>query len=197
MTVRSQELVDGQIAKGKAQEHKEEPPPPERVQTISSPRIAAGLMLITFGLPLWLGGAQYTFDGWPIGLNYALAWLHLPASIRIPIPPLPDRLWYVRLISMIVLGLIYSRIETRPPVERLRRKRVAVFLLLWFIFIIAIVTDAGSTFFGVQNPAPDAWDITKWIASNLYPAIAWAVFLTFVPDWMLIVGWRLLFARRG
>jgi hypothetical protein len=195
MTVRSQELVDGQIAKGKAQQHREEPPPPERVQTISSPRIAAGLMLITFGLPLWLGGAQYTFDGWPIGLNCVLAWLHLPGSIRIPILPLSDRLWYVRLIGMIVLGLIYSRIETRRPVERLRRKRVATFLLLWFIFGVAIFTDAGSTFVGVRSPAPDAWDITKWIAREIYAAAAWAIFLTFVPDWMLIVGWRLLFRR--
>lgn len=191
MTVRSKELVNGKVVEGDDERGELR----ARVQTLSTPRIAAGVMLLAFGAPLWLGGAQYTFDGWPIGINVVLGWLRLPATVRVPIPPLPDSLWYVRLIGMIVLGLLYSRLETRLPVDRMKKKRVGAVLMLWFALAIAILTDAGSTFFGVRNPPPDAWPITRWVAGELRATIGWSLFLTFVPDWMIIIGWRLLFRR--
>ena len=186
MTVRSKDLVDGKVVEGKGE-------PRERVQTLSTPRVAAGVLLLAFGLPLWLGGARYTFDGWPIGINLFLAWIGIPLAL--PIPPIPPDYWYIRLIGMIVLGYLYSRVETRPPRDRFTRKRAAVVIMLWFAVALAITTDVGSTFIGVRNPAPAAWPLTRWIAGEIRAASVWSVFLTFVPDWMIIIGWRLLFRR--
>lgn len=181
MAVHSKPLVNGRpVEESKQKERK------DRI-----PRVAAGLLLLAFGAPLWSSGARFTFDGWVLAINWFLAWIDIPVQI----PAIPSSLWYLRILLIVAIGLAYSAVEIHPPAEALSQKRAALVIVLWLLFAIVIGSDIGSTFIGVRHPAPDSWSLTVWIANNVFAASVWSAFLTFVPDWMIIIGWRLLFKR--
>jgi hypothetical protein len=174
-------------------------PMPQMAATLGQPRASDAdfivyLVLLIIGVPLYLGGARYTYDGIPTTFNFVMDWLRLPVSLSSQ--PIPDSLWGLRLGAIIVVGWLFSRIETRPPTIkslRARYKRVTAqtIIVAILVFVVCFAADAGSTYFGViKPPAPDAWPITRWIATNMTAAWAWSIFLTVVPDWMIVIGWR-------
>lgn len=149
-----------------------------------------GAALLIFGVPMWLAGARYTFDGARIGVNFLLEWMTVPARI-------PALDWRVMIGLILVLGWVCSRVETRHfPIRTVRGRLVftgGAALLGWALTSLA---DLATTVIGVANPAPGAWPLTVWVAQTT-PALAlWSIWLTFVPEWMILAGWWMIAGRR-
>lgn len=143
---------------------------------------AIGAALIIFGLLGWLSGARYTLFGWVIGLNLFLVWLGLPITV-----PVPTGWW---ILAMVPIGLVYSRVEMQVwKAHKRHGQALALFVVGW---LLIVATDVGSTYLGVRTPPTDAWPITQSIAASAFFAFAWAALLTFVSDWLILGGWRLL-----
>lgn len=166
MTVQSKTMVDGQVSE------KAEPIAP----VTRGDMWPASLALFVVGGLMWLAGAKYTLLGWVAGLNWFLSWLELPA--RIPAPA-----GYYMLL-LVPIGLLYSLIEKLRP-WKYHNKNPEKVALYWAIWALLVASDIGSTFAGVSTPGPTAWGITKQIAAMWPIAIAWAVVLTFVPEWLI------------
>lgn len=165
-TVRSEPLENGKAVKRSA----------------SSGEWAISLALIVFGVIGWVTGARYTLFGWMTGLNMFLAWLGLPIAI-----PMPAGWW---ILTMIPIGLAYSRVEMQVwKAHKRQGQALALFALGWLLIVI---TDVGSTYLGVRAPQPEAWPITQTIAANTGMAFVWAAVLTFVSDWLILGGIKLI-----
>ena len=150
---------------------------------LSSGEWAIGTVLIVFGGIGWLTGARYTLFGWVAGLNLFLVWIGLPVAV-----PVPSGWW---ILAMIPIGLVYSRVEMQVwKAHKRRGQALALFIIGW---LLIVATDVGTTYLGVRTPpSADAWPITQTIASNAGLAFAWAAILTFVSDWLILGGWKLL-----
>jgi len=149
---------------------------------MSGNEIAAGIALIVFGALLWLAGARYTLTGWVYGLNWFAAWLGLPAQIPPPVG--------MAVLFAVPIGLVYSLVELYRPWKA--RGDWTAAALIWVIWVIIVFTDGGSTFLGVKQVAPDAWLITRQVAASDYLAGGWSLVLTFIPEWLMIGGIKLL-----
>lgn len=152
--------------------------------TRSSGEWALGIVLIVFGAFGWLVSAKYTLFGWVIGVNYALTWLGLPLHVPVPVG------WFVLL--MVPLGIIYSRVETR--IWHRRSSALMRTPLFWLGWLIIVGTDVYSTWLGVRIVSPESWTFAQQIAANVWAALFWAAFLTFVPEWAILGGVK--FIRR-
>lgn len=172
MAVTSQELRNGE-------------PIPQAAPQGRSPAFAAAVMLLLFGVPLWLVGARYTFDGWMTALNMLLAWLRLPLWV-------PSMDWRLYFVIVIALGVLYSRVEVRMFGTARRGRALAMPGFLWALWVLVLLSDVGSTFLGVITPAPDSWPITRWVAATWPAAGTWSVVLTFLPEWLIIGAMQLL-----
>lgn len=138
--------------------------------------------LIAFGLMGWLAGARYTLIGWVAWLNIFLSWLGLPASV-----PVPSGWW---MLAMVPIALVYSRVEMQVwKAHRRRGQSLALFVVGW---LLIVATDVGTTYIGVRTPPQDAWPVTLTIANSAALSFAWAAVLTFVSDWLIIGGWKLI-----
>lgn len=143
---------------------------------------AIGATLIVFGMIGWLTGARYTLFGWVIGLNLFFDWLGLPIVVPAPVG------WWI--LSMIPIAVVYSRVEMQVwKAHKRRGQALALFAVGWLLIVI---TDVGSTYLGVRAPAPDAWPITLTIAASAGLAFVWAAVLTFISDWLILGGVKLL-----
>lgn len=143
---------------------------------------AIGVALLIFGGIGWLTGARYTLVGWVAGLNIFFSWLGLPVTI-----PVPAGWW---MLTMIPIAVIYSRVEMQVwKAHRRRGQSLALFIMGW---LLIVATDVGTTYLGVRSPNPDAWPITQTIAASAGLAFAWAAILTFVSDWLILGGIKLL-----
>jgi hypothetical protein len=150
--------------------------------TTSSGAWTVGIALIIFGVIGWLSGAKYTLFGWVVGLNLFFAWLGLPLTI-----PTPTGWW---VLAMVPIGYVYSRVEMQVWKAHTRRGQSLVLFAMSWLLIVA--TDVGTTYLGVRTPQPDAWPITQTIAASAGMAFIWAAILTFVSDWLIIGGWKLI-----
>lgn len=145
---------------------------------------ATGAFAFLLGVPLWLVGARFTTLGAPgmIALTFSL----FRISVHIP---LPDG-WTLFYLTIIV-GAVISAAEfgCRP-----RRSFFAQSLLmgavLFLVWSIANAGDLGSTFIGVTTPHADSWPITIWVAETTWAAIAVTIFLTYLPELLMIAGIR-------
>lgn len=143
---------------------------------------AVGSALLAFGLLGWLTGARYTLLGWVVGLNLFFAWLGLPVEI-----PTPAGWW---ILTMIPIAVIYSKVEMQVwKAHKRRGQALALFIVGW---LLVVATDVGSTYLGVRSPQPEAWDITLTIAKSAGLAFVWSAILTFVSDWLILGGIKLL-----
>lgn len=172
-----------EIRRGEGYIHSE---PLENGQPVAVPRAggdwAIGVALIVFGLFGWLTGARYTLFGWVVGVNIFFAWLGLPIVM-----PVPSGWW---ILTMIPIALVYSRVEMQVwKAHKRRGQSLALFALGWLLIVI---TDVGSTYLGVRTPPPDAWPITRTIAASAGWSFVWAAILTFVSDWLMLGGWKLV-----
>jgi hypothetical protein len=138
--------------------------------------------LIVFGALGWLSGARYTLIGWVVGLNLFFAWIGLPIIV-----PQPSGWW---MLAMIPIGIVYSRVEMQAAsLPSQRGSALARFAIGWLLIVF---TDVFTTYLGVRSPGPDAWPITLTIAESALLALVWASILTFVSDWLIIGGVKLL-----
>lgn len=142
---------------------------------------AGGAMLVLLGALLWLAGARYTLAGWHVGINWFLAWLGLPVR-------LPPIVGYGVLLAA-PIGVIYSLIELRRP-WHVRAPDWQALTLYAIIWLIVVISDGGSTFLGVKQGG--AWTVAKQVAASDFISAIWALILTFVPEWFMIGGIRLL-----
>lgn len=155
---------------------------PTRAGRASGVRVGGG-MLVLMGAMLWLAGARYTLVGWHTGINWFAAWLGLPAQI-------PAIVGYWTLLA-IPIGLAYSVVELRRPWQARARDWNAT-VLYWTVWLLIVVTDGGSTYLGVRQPGPSALAAAQQIAAAPALAAVWAMVLTFVPEWFIVGGTRLL-----
>lgn len=157
-----------------------------RTLTPKNPGIrVGGILLMVFGVLLWIAGSRYTLMGWHYGLNWFMAWLGLPAQL----PPIVS---YGVLLALPV-GLLYSLVELRRPWTYRIKERDAL-VLYWIIWVLIVVSDVGSTFLGVKQPGVGATRLAQQVAANDGAAALWSLFLTFIPEWF-ILGARKLFRR--
>lgn len=143
---------------------------------------AVGAALVIFGLIGWLTGARYTLFGWVTGVNLFFNWIGLPLAV-----PKPSG-WAI--LAMVPIALVYSRVEMQIwQAHKRHGQALALFAVGW---LLIVATDVGTTYLGVRAPSPDAWPITQSIAASTFIAFGWAAVLTFVSDWLIIGGWKLL-----
>jgi hypothetical protein len=154
-------------------------PLPRERRHLDPANVALGILGIAFGAPLWLAGARYTLHGWLAALNWFLQWLGVPVVLSVSS-------WVLILLLMALLGVLYSLVEVAA------RPRRSAHAVIWLVWSLAIVTDAGSTFLGVAFPGPDAWPIAQFAATYLPVAAAWSLILTFLPEWLLLGSWRVM-----
>lgn len=182
MSVRTEELKDSKPA-----EREETQRVALRPEPVSAPldasQVAGAVGLVIVGGLLWLAGAKYTLIGWVAGLNWFLGWLEIPARV-----PSPAGWW---MLLMVPLGLLYSLVEVKRPWKR-KSKRTEKIILYWLIWAALVASDVGSTFAGVRNPGPGAWPVTLQVAASIPAALAWAIVLTFIPEWMIGGAHKLL-----
>lgn len=140
---------------------------------------ALAIVLLVFGGIGWIAGGKYTVEGWVIALNMFARWIGIEQQLSIP------RGWWL-VGAVVVSGVIYSRVELlalRNTVQRMPT--------FWISWVLIFLTDVGSTFFGVVNPAPDAAPVFYQIATLWPLAVAWALILTLMPEYLILGAIRL------
>jgi hypothetical protein len=154
------------------------------VETRAAPKreslVPAGIAALMFGIPLWFVSARYSLDGWVLGINVAAKHVGLPLAI-----PVVTGWWSLLLIP---LGLIYSLVEVKYNPFRYFTRSTAVGMVFLATWLFIHGTDLGSTFLSATTLQADAWEVSKWIAQNLVVAVLWAIFLTYLPERLIIAG---------
>jgi hypothetical protein len=147
-----------------------------------------GLTALVFGLPLWAVGAHYTLDGWTFILNTVLDLLRTGVVL-----PLASGMGALLLVP---IGIMYS-IGERRYIPFGKADKRWVFLGWGVLLVWGIVngTDLASTYLGIASPLPDAWPLTKWMAATLWAKIAWIVVVTYLPEVLVVFGWRWLASK--
>ena len=104
--------------------------------------------------------------------------------------PFASGWWALGLAGM--LGLCYSYVEVwvRPR----KSARIGAMVATVVLMLLTHTTDVGSTFLAAMTPAADAWPLAQQAAANVWPAGLWALFLTYIPE-VLIVGGAAQFRR--
>ena len=146
-----------------------------------------GLVLVVLGALWWLPAARTTVDGWVVILNTFLDFFGITETI-------PYATGWLLLGLAIVVGGIYSGVEARNlPITRKGSVLVFAPFMFWIGWLFLSTTDVASTFVGIMTPPNDAWAIHKQLAGNPAGAGVLALLSTFAPDWVIIIGVRLLF----
>lgn len=143
---------------------------------------ALAFVLFVFGGIGWIAGGKYTVEGWIVALNMFARWIGIDQQLTVP------RGWWL-VGAILVSGIIYSKVELlalRSTVQRMPA--------FWISWALIFLTDIGSTFFGVVNPAPDAAPIFHQLAGIPIIAVVWALVLTLLPEYF-ILGAVKLFRR--
>jgi len=156
-----------------------------RLPQIDTGRYAVGVMAVIPGVTLWLGDARYTTQGWATSINVISAWFGQPVNVVLPTDPW----WFFGVL--IAVGLLYSLVEFGShPMRHHRRYR-----LTWgAAFAFAVATDLLSTIIDVVYPT-NATPFEAWLSDHLLIAIAWAALIAFLPEALLMGGWRVLRGR--
>ena len=176
-------------------------PPPPRARTVTSrpirqpfriqkpkvdaARYAVGVMALLPGATFWLADARYTTQGWATSITGISAWFGQPVRVVLPTDPR----WFFGVL--IAVGVLYSLVEFGAhPMRNHRRYR-----LTWgAAFSFAVATDLLSTVVEVLYPT-NATPFEVWLSGNLLLAILWAALIAFLPEALLIGGWRVLRGR--
>lgn len=162
-------------------------------------RLSAGLLLLAFGLSLWVPAARFTADGWVAWINGIAAWFG-------GAPLIPRLSGGVLVIVAGVVGVIYSVTEIiwQPVQVKLtthegkRQARWIVFpLAIWVLWFLSTATDIGTTYAGLLLPPADAAQAWKDLAKNQDACALLAIVLTFGPNWLILAGIHMLFGRRS
>lgn len=152
---------------------------------VDAGRYAVGVMALIPGVTFWLADARYTTQGWATSINVISAWFGQPVSVVLPADPR----WFFGLL--VAVGLLYSLVEFGAhPMWHHRRYR-----LTWgAAFAFAVTTDLISTVVDVLYPA-NATPLETWLSGHVLIAIAWAALIAFLPETILMGGWRVIRGR--
>ena len=150
----------------------------------SAPWRAAGLVAFVVGAVFWLIGARYTTLGGARLLELLLGLFGV--DLAVPLPTGWPLLWLT-----VSVGAVVSLTEFGArPRRAFFSASLGFGLVLLLICLVVITGDITSTYVGVTTVAPDAWAITRWLASDIWAAGTWSAFLTFVPELLIIAGAR-------
>lgn len=164
--VRSEPLKDGK--------------PEERRRAPAPGLWPLALVLLVFGAIGWVAGGKYTVEGWVTALNMFGRWVGVGGTLNVPRG--------VLLIAVIAaLSLLYSRVELMVYARSAHRLP-----LFWIGWLLIVMTDIGSTLIGVLNPPEDAAPVMLQVASLPPVAIVFSLILTFIPEWLILGGAKLL-----
>jgi|SRR5215471_11814782 len=168
MTVRSQEMRDGEPVK-------------KRASVVHWDRVPVVLLGLFFLGLWWLIGGKYTIDGLPLLLNEILAFLRAPRLFH----AVDD--WRVY-VALCWLPICISIAERRyAPWRRLTLSTIMLWVLL--VWLIVSGLDAVSTWLAITNPPPDAYAISRQLAEVRPLALAWTIATTFLPESAIAALW--------
>jgi len=163
------------------------PPITRRASMPVFARYPIALSMLTVGMVLWTLGAGASLDGWIIGIN-------LISSVRrlsdVPIPLLSGMI-QIPLIALV--GLLYSCNELflRPKRTYSLSTNIAVVMLI----LLTHATDVGSTYLSVTTLRENAWELQTWAANLVVPAAIYSVFLTYVPELLILQAVKMFRGR--
>jgi hypothetical protein len=145
-----------------------------------------GLAAFLFGLPLWIVGAHYTLDGWTLIINIVTDLVRLGHTL-----PLASGIWAALLIPV---GIVYSIGERRyVPWRKVSGRWTYLGGGILLVWLLVNGSDLVSTYMGIATPPPNAWPITIWMATTLWAKLGWIVVVTYLPETLLLLGWRWAF----
>lgn len=151
--------------------------------------IPIGIVLVVLGALWWLPAARTTVDGWVVILNTMLDFFAITETI-------PRASGWLLFGLALAVGGLYSTVETKfIPVRMVGGVlRFSAFsVLLGWLFLST--TDVATTFAGIMSPPVDAWAIHKQLASNAGGAGVVALVSTFAPDWVIIIGTKMIIGK--
>ena len=170
-----------------------QPPTKATTLTKAAPKAASGGFLLgigalAIGIPLWLEGARTTRDGWVLFLNWVLGRLGAPYAI----PSSALWPWWASISALALLGYAYSHIEVKQVPLRIFPWRASRVWQVWVVWVVFIVSDIGTMFLGARSPRETDPAILHQIASSVLLTSVYATIITFVPERLVIFGWRKL-----
>lgn len=176
-TVKSEELKDGK------------PLPAHPFLTTLHWR-GVGIFSIVVGGVLWLIGARYTVMGLPTVIEALFGRFNI--ALR---PELPTG-WPLLYLT-IAIGAIISAAEFGCyPRRRFFDHAIGAGVALFLIWLTANAADLSSTYTGVTEITPAMNANDTWVATHQWAAAIWTLFLTYVPELVIIGGVRWLFKGR-
>lgn len=170
MAVRSEELINGRTR--------------EEIATPRTRNIPGGLLALAFGVSLWAIGAKYSLEGWVLGLNIVGDVLGLPADLPAPVG------WWN--LVCLPLGIGYSLVELRVRAKWQGWSNMKPFIATVFLMFLAHGTDIGSTILSALAPSQNAWPVAVWAAQAMWPAAVWGIFLTYLPEQLILLGKKMM-----
>jgi hypothetical protein len=153
--------------------------------SVSAPQraemIALAIVLLIFGALAWIVGGKYTVEGWTDWMSRFGQWIGLVSA-----PVDPPRGWF--LVGLVIaLGALYSLVELL--VWRASARRLPLF---WIGWLPIVGSDVGSTLFGLVSVRADDPLILQQLAAAWPIALVCAIILTFLPEWMIVGGLKIL-----
>lgn len=146
---------------------------------------AFGVFAIAAGLLLWVPGSRYALDGWTMAINVVLGLAKMDLTV-----PFAVGLWALLLFP---LGIVYSIAEQKVlPVGKVKGQLAFLGWAALIAWVLVHGSDVGATWLGATSPGPDAWPITQWMAGTLWASVTWSVVLTYIPEVLILAGWRWL-----
>lgn len=163
-------------------------PAPAKASIPSGGTSLLGIGALAIGIPLWLEGARTTRDGWVLFLNWVLARLGAPYVI----PSSTLWPWWLAIGALALLGVAYSHIEVRQTPLSIFPWRASRTWQVWVVWVVFILSDVGTMYLGARAPRASDPAILHQIATTALTAGAYAFIITFVPERLVIFGWRKL-----
>ena len=147
-----------------------------------------GLGALAIGIPLWLEGARTTRDGWVLFVNWILARLGAPYAV----PASAVWPWWLGIGALVLLGFVYSHIEVKQVPMRLFPWYLNHTWQVWVVWVLFIVSDVGTMYLGARSPHESDPALLHQIAGAFLSAAIYATIITFVPERLVLFGWRKL-----
>jgi hypothetical protein len=147
-----------------------------------------GVGALAIGIPLWLEGARTTRDGWVLFVNWVLDRLGMPYAI----PSSTLWPWWLAIGMLALLGYAYSHIEVNQTPISVRPWRVTRVWQVWVVWVVFIISDVGTMYLGARSPRESDPAILHQIAGVALVAAGYAILITFVPERLVMFGWRKL-----
>lgn len=154
----------------------------------TTPLWPVAVFAASLGLLLWLLGASSSLDGWYGAIMVVTSRTGIPSSILEP-----TGVW--RLL-MIPIGIIYTYAEMCVPFVAPHRKTFSAWIITMTVLMMIHATDVASTLYALMyQPSGPRWAVHVWAVNSSWPVLVWSIVLTYLPERLLLISWRIIFAR--